>query len=437
MTKLTFSSAGKERIALIDSLRGFAIFGILCINLPFMALPGEIVSNPTLLNETGINYQLWHKIFWPFYGSQRAMFSLLFGASVLLFIQAKQKQTEMITVSDLYYRRQLWLIVFGLINVYILLWDGDIIFDYGCYGLVLFVFRNLSPSKLLAAAGICALLMIARENRDMFLEKRIISKGESIARIDTSSVKLSAEQQDVLKDMEEIKSASAKEQKLEDLNKAKRMMTGTYADAYQYRTDGYVDVFVHYTVFAIWDVLLFMFCGMAFLKMGWLTGNASSKVYLLLMIIGLSLGLTLNWWRLNLLQEVRFNHFEFVKRLPFEVYEIGRIFRSLGWFGLLMLLFKSGWFQWLFNLLKPVGQMAFTNYLYQYIIGAILFYGFGFGWYGRFQRYEVYLIALAIMLFQIVLSHVWLRYFAMGPLEWIWRQLTYWKTLPIRKTKTS
>jgi uncharacterized protein len=430
MTQPTAPS--KQRIALVDSLRGFAIFGILFINLPFMALPGEIVHNPTLLNETGINYQLWHKIFWPFYGSQRAMFSLLFGASVLLFIQSKSKDTDMLRVSDLFYRRQIWLIVFGLINVYILLWDGDIIFDYGCYGLLLFVFRNLSPKKLLIAAAVCALIMIARENWKFFQDKNTIIRGEQISLMDTSKTKLNPFQQNDLEAMQELKKSSTRESKLRDAEHAKRMLTASYADAYKYKTDGYVEAFMHYTVYAIWDVLLFMFAGMAFLKLGWLSGNASSKIYWWMMLVGLPVGLTINYFRLELLQSVEFSYYDYIKQLPFDVYEIGRIFRSIGWFGLLMLLYKSGVFNWLFWLLQPVGQMAFTNYLSHSLIGALLFYGFGFGMFGSFERYEVYLIILAIMIFQIIFSHIWLRYFSMGPLEWIWRQLTYWKKLPIR-----
>ena len=211
------------------------------------------------------------------------------------------------------------------------------------------------------------------------------------------------------------------------------MMTGTYADAFNYKIDYYISSFMHYTVFAIWDVLLFMFCGMAFLKMGWITGNAPLRVYWLFMIIGLSVGLSINWYRLHVLQGVEFNHYEFLKKMPFEIYEIGRIFRSIGWFGFLMLLYKSGLFNWLFRLLQPLGQMAFTNYLLQSIIGAVIFYGFGFGLFGSLLRHEVYLIGLIIVCFQICLSHFWLTYFTMGPLEWIWRQLTYWKRLPIVK----
>jgi uncharacterized protein len=92
-----------------------------------------------------------------------------------------------------------------------------------------------------------------------------------------------------------------------------------------------------------------------------------------------------------------------------------------------MLLYKSGLFKWLFALLRPVGQMAFTNYLLQSLICAFIFYGFGFGLFGQLQRYEVYLVVAAIWGFQIMISHLWLRYFLFGPFEWLWRSLTYWR----------
>ncbi|WP_407521925.1 DUF418 domain-containing protein [Lacibacter sp. MH-610] len=428
------SSFSKERIRIIDSLRGFAIFGILFINLPYMAL-SDVVSDPSLLNETGINRQLWLTSYWIFYGTQRAMFSLLFGASVLLFINNKQNSEEGISVADLFLRRQMWLIVFGLINVYILLWDGDIIFDYGCYGLILYVFRNLPPKKLFIASAICALFMIARENRDFFIDKSIINRGELIAKIDTTVTKLTIKQKEQLAAMEELKSSSTRESCVKDVEKANRMMTGSFEDVFKYRTDTYISGFVHYTVFAIWDVLLFMFAGMAFLKLDILTCKASVKLYAAMAVIGLSIGLGINWYRLDILQKADFNYYDFIKQMPFNVYETGRIFRSLGLFGLLMLLYKSNLFHWLFNMMKPVGQMAFTNYLSQSLIGAIIFYGFGFAWYGKLQRYEVFLAGIVLMIFQIIFSHIWLRYYTMGPLEWIWRQLTYWKRLSIRKNK--
>jgi len=82
----------------------------------------------------------------------------------------------------------------------------------------------------------------------------------------------------------------------------------------------------------------------------------------------------------------------------------------------------------------PVGQMAFTNYLLQSIITSIIFYGMG--WFAALQRYQLYYVVGGIWLFQIVFSNIWLRYFSIGPLEWVWRSLTYWKKQPIKKQIT-
>lgn len=434
MKQYTLSTNADYRIDLLDALRGIAVFGILVINLPFMALPGQWVDNPSLRNESGIDFQLWHIVFWMFYGSQRAMFSLLFGASVLLFIKNKQRSLEIIEVSDLYYRRQLWLVFFGLINVYVLLWNGDIIFDYGCYGMVLFVFRDQSSKRLLMFAGICALLMIARDNRVLFKEKALVQKGEAVGRIDTLHTKLTIEQAEDLKAYQEMVASASRESQMEEVAKDIRKMKGSFGTVYQHRTDNYVSGFVHYTVYGIWDVLLFMFAGMALLKMGWLTGNAPSRVYWIMALVGLGVGLTLNGYRLNVMQQAGFNSVSFIRDTPIAMYEIGRIFRSLGWLGLLMLMYKSGIFNWLFWLMKPVGQMAFTNYLSQSLLGAVIFYGYGFGLYGSMQRHEVFLVIMAIVMFQTIASHLWLRYFTMGPLEWVWRQLTYWERIPIRRS---
>jgi uncharacterized protein len=96
-----------------------------------------------------------------------------------------------------------------------------------------------------------------------------------------------------------------------------------------------------------------------------------------------------------------------------------------------MLWQKSPW-RSLLNVLAPVGRMALTNYLLQSIICVTLFYGYGFGWFGGVGAVRATLIALAIFAFQTGTSALWLRYFTYGPMEWIWRQLTYKRRLPLR-----
>ena len=99
-----------------------------------------------------------------------------------------------------------------------------------------------------------------------------------------------------------------------------------------------------------------------------------------------------------------------------------------------MLLYKSGLFKWLFALLRPVGQMAFTNYLMQSLLCGLFFYGIGFGMYGKLERHEVYYVVGAVWLVQIIYSNIWLHYFRFGPMEWAWRSLTYWKKQPMKKS---
>ena len=86
--------------------------------------------------------------------------------------------------------------------------------------------------------------------------------------------------------------------------------------------------------------------------------------------------------------------------------------------------------------MRPVGQMAFTNYLMQSLLCGLFFYGIGFGMFGKLQRYEIYYVVAAVWALQIIWSHIWLSYFRFGPLEWAWRSLTYWEKQPMKKSNT-
>jgi len=182
---------------------------------------------------------------------------------------------------------------------------------------------------------------------------------------------------------------------------------------------------------------LFMFLGMAFFKTGVLTGNASYKLYWLMFIGGLGLGLVLSYFNQKAVIDTHFNQYEYTKNVSFNYYQLQRMLRSLGLFGLIMLMYKSGFFNWFFALFRPVGQMAFTNYLMQSLIGGLFFYGIGLNYFGKLERYELYIFVAAVWILEIIWSHIWLRYFRFGPLEWCWRSLTYWKKQPIKKNSSA
>ena len=300
--------------------------------------------------------------------------------------------------------------------------------------MIMFAFRNLSPRHLLIAAGFCMLLMVARENRDLYHDKKIIRTGETIAAIDSTVSPLTPLQKDKLGAMMELKESSRYEKRLEGEAKKVRHMTGAYEDLYDARTNNYINDLVPYLFYGLWDVLEFMFLGMAFFKLGILTGKARTSVYWWMFIIGMGVGLLLSWLRVETYLQYQFNPFDYKKNVVIDYHNLDRTFRALGIFAFIMLLYKSGMVKWFFGLMRPVGQMAFTNYLVQSLLCGLIFYGVGFGLYAQLQRYETYLVMAAIWLLQIIYSHVWLHYFRFGPFEWLWRSLTYWKKQPFKKT---
>ena len=338
--------------------------------------------------------------------------------------------------AELFFRRQLWLRVVGLFNAFVLLWFWDILYHYAICGMILFAFRRLKPKHLLIAAGICLLFATARENRDLYKDKAVVVKGEKIAAIDTTKVKLTDKQKDDLAEMQSIKERSKPESKKKRIQKQIDETTGNYAELYELHSNhsarGETKAMYY---FLIWDVLLFMFLGMACFKQGILQGEAKTKIYAWMAVIGLVVGLPLSYLFLKQDMQYQFNNFLIIKNKNFEFYEIQRLIHSIGIFGLIMLLYKSGWFKWLFALMRPVGQMAFSNYLLQSLICGIIFYGIGFGMFAKLQRYELYYVVAAVWIFEIILSHVWMRYFLYGPFEWAWRSLTYWKLQPFKRSQ--
>ena len=426
-----------ERIILLDSLRGIAVLGILLMNIPGFGLPHSAIFDYSINKQSDLNYFLWY-VFGPgvFEGSLRAIFSMLFGAGTIIFITRLEKRMTGLLPVEYFFRRQLWLLLFGLFNAYILLWFWDILFCYAICGLFLFPFRRLKPKYLLLAAGIALLLMTGRENLDLYQKKAIIAKGERIAAIDTTKTKLNILQKEALEAMKELRERSTPEAKQKLMEKEITVARGGYSDFYHARSEMAAEgetAGIYY--FLIWDVLLFMFLGMAFFKLGILQGQATTKLYAWMAVLGLGIGLPLSY--LFVINDVNhnFNWYEITKTKKFEFYELQRFVHSIGIFGLVMLLYKSGWFKWLFALMRPVGQMAFTNYLMQSFLCGLFFYGMGFGFFGKLEIYQLYYVVAVIWILEITWSHLWLRYYRFGPLEWLWRSLTYWKRQPLKKEK--
>jgi uncharacterized protein len=429
----------QERIIFLDSLRGIAILGILLMNIPGFGLPYAAIGDFSMQPQGNINYFFWY-VFGPgvFEGSMRGLFSMLFGAGMFIFISRLEKRTTGMMAAELFMRRQLWLLVFGLFHAYILFWFWDVLFHYAVCGIVLFAFRRLQPKYLFIAAAFCLIAMTVVENKNLYREKAVIRKGELIAKMDTTTTRLTDKQKEQLGEMTEIKESSTPEAKKKKIAKQIAAVTGSYSELYKERSkaaERSETLGVYY--WAIWDVSLFMLLGLAFFKLGILQGEAKTKIYAWMAIIGLGVGLPLSYLFVNYDVSHNFNWFEISKTKAFDFYEIQRFVHSIGIFGLIMLMYKSGWFKWFFALLRPVGQMAFTNYLTQSIMCGFFFLGIGLGYFGKLEYHQLFYVVGTVWIIQIIWSHIWLRYFRFGPLEWLWRSLTYWKKQPFKKNSSS
>jgi uncharacterized protein len=164
---------------------------------------------------------------------------------------------------------------------------------------------------------------------------------------------------------------------------------------------------------------------MGLFKLGVLSAARHKSVYVLMAVLGYGLGVPLEIW--IAWRDVS-GHFD-----PVTVYaglassDLTRLLIALAHIGLLMLIVKAGLFQSVTSRLAAVGQVALSNYILHSLVCTTLFYGYGFALFGRLQRFQLYYVVLSIWIVQLCGSAIWLRYFRFGPLEWIWRSLTWWE----------
>ena len=425
----------KERILFLDSTRGIALMGILLMNSMAQSQAHFYYVKMNLSQPlTGPNFYAWLAECFLFEGTMRGLFSILFGAGTVLLLTRLAKEKPGLEPADIFYRRMLWLLVFGLINAFIFLWPGDILYPYALCGLLLFPFRNWSPRRLLWAVFFLLVLSTYRENSDLYSTKNIIQKGQAIAAMDTTKVKLTDEQKEDLGKYTVFKEKNdtagiAKAAKQE----VKKTKDKSYLSIFRYYKD--INMMIQSVFFynSWWDILMFFFLGMALYKSGYLLGRKSNYLYVAVALAGISVGLLLNYFYLRTEYRLKFDNYKFVQQWKFACYDIRRICQTLGYLSLLILLYKITPVRKLLDIFAPVGQMAFTNYLSQSIITSVIFYGFGL--FATLQRYEVYYVVAGIWLFQLVFSHIWLKYFRFGPFEWVWRSLTYLHRPPMLKKK--
>jgi uncharacterized protein len=405
MEQSTFISpiSPSGRILSIDLLRGFAVLGILIMNIQTFAMIHAAYMNPDAWGDlTGINKWAW--IISHVVASEKFMtlFSILFGAGVLLFstrATAKGRRS-----GPLHYRRMFWLLIFGMLHAY-LIWYGDILVAYSLCGMLVFLFRKMKPKKLIVWAGVFfivpVLLSLFSGATMGFWPQESIDAG-------MESWKPSAE-----KIAEEIAA-----------------MQGGWLEQMEIRvpTALFMQTFVFFW-FVIWRCMAMMLLGMALFKTGVLLAEKSGAFYLRMAIVGIVVGFALSGWGVYANFEAGWS-MAYSQFFGSQFNYFGSVFTAFGYMGIVMLLAKSVKCGGIKRVLSAVGKMAFTNYILMSLMGMFIFYGNGLGLFSQVERAPQLLYVVAIWIVLLILSPIWLKYFRFGPLEWFWRVLTYWKYKP-------
>jgi len=426
--------AAAQRLKLLDALRGVALLGILLMNIPEFSM-AQYFSESFRNDPKSLNFWVNAFVTVVFEGKMRALFGMLFGAGVLLFVLNKEKSGR--STTWLFYRRMLWLMLFGVIHAHLLLWIGDILYLYGVCGMLVYLCRKINPVYL--AMGVPLVAVVDFTTGTLFYQ---YIRGQRIAYVDASAASqrgtpLTEAQKKALEDWRALELTFIPNR--EDAKENTRKMKSNYATVASYIRPLSLKLETIFLPIEIWDSLALMLLGLALYRWGFLSGEWSTRAYWRVMAIGYGLGLPLVIFSFYHHYLHFPNHEASLARMeqvPIEwvnlIYPFQRILLVMAHAAALILLYQANMFQRLFRCLEAVGQMAFTNYIMQTVFCTLIFFGYGLNYYAELDFYQVYLVALAIWVVQLILSPLWLRYFLFGPLEWVWRSLTYWKWQPFR-----
>jgi uncharacterized protein len=433
----------QNRIYHLDVLRGLAVLGILMMNLPEFAMHPLQMSNANWYEAPGsLNYRVWEVIYIFFEGKMRGILSVTFGVSILLFTRKDHAQSSL-PMADAYFRRMFWLLFFSAFFSFILLSSTTILYEYAYCGILLFVFRNANYKWLLSLSLVFLLLHSIKGGAN-FMHSRPIAvnyyaavekkeRGEKLDSADIKAVKAWTEWQgDVKKQVGEIPGMV-----VQDLH--------TYHSGYPVIFEKEAGELAEgYTTFGIADIMETIgtvLLGMALFKTRFLRAEMKAKSYLVIALILLAAGTVIGYIRFKtqLIANSDFTGRSLVTRhfSTAHIEQFHRLSFVFGYISFFIYFCKTNFFKKLLYPLECVGKMAISNYVFQNFSCTLIFYGYGLDLYNSLERWQLVLVMAFIWTVQITFSIIWLRYFTLGPLEWCWRSLIYWKRQPLRLGKAS
>jgi uncharacterized protein len=395
-----------QRTALLDALRGFALFGVVWSNYVFFAAwiwlsPAEKAVLPGAVLDV---------VLVPFHdilidGKFYSIFSLLFGIGFGFFLDKGTAGRVR------FIRRMVLLLLIGWLHLRYL-WAGDILTLYAALGLMLPLFRRVGDRALLVIATVLILSPIA-------VDPAVILSGGSFDPVAPIDRALAADEarngplSDALRGLPAISW-----QGLEKLTE-RTVLLRAWIVVSSNRPQKVLGLFL----IGLWIARRKLYAD----------PQRHRPLLKRVFFGGLLLGLpfcTLNWYSTHNLPGMP----DVAGLVATISYALGVVPLALAYASGFALLWTDPRWQGRLQVLAPMGRMALTNYLMQTIIAIALFYGVGLGW-GLKSLVAIEAIAVAVFITQVLWSHWWLRRFQFGPMEWLWRSFTYGKVMPWRKER--
>ena len=389
------ANKGTARIKSLDTLRGAGVLGMLAIHIQLFAFPSLARWNPTAYGDlTGVNWWVWLATLVLADGKFITIFAMLLGVSIVML--ASETGVRGASAWRAHLRRMLVLLVLGLLHAY-LLWYGDMLVPLALSGTVVFFARRLSAGKLLVLGA------------SVFVAGSVLSFVLTSATAQSDPAALAAWRAQWTPRPETIALEIAQ-------------YRGGWAEQMAHRVPAALETETAYFVTHLfWQIAGLMMIGMGLFKAGVLSALRSQAFYVRMAALGFGIGALLNALGIWRSSTTRWDLLDFAL-ISQQLHYWGNLFVALGWTALVMLLCQRAW---PLRSLSAVGRMALTNYLLQSVICTTIFYGHGFGLFGRVDRIGQLAIVIGIWTFQLLASRAWLGYFTVGPAEWLTRWLVF------------
>lgn len=406
------------------------MLGILVINMQTFAYPDAALFNPTILGDfSGLNLLAWKIGYFFFMQKAYAIFAMLFGAgAVLMYQRAKAKGIKW---GKTYYLRIFWLLVFGMLHAYFL-WYGDILVAYALCGLLLFPMRRLKARTLLIVGAFIYLLGVPILIGAGALMQWLQNTAEQVETMKAEGREPSEMQREMAQGWEEMKTFY--DPSAEQLQRQIDIHRGGYWEIFEHRapltlvlqTQAFIGMI-------LWRTLGLMLLGMGLMKLRFFSAQLSLAFYSYFGAACYVVGLLLVGTGID---RMILHDFDIIAKNGADglFNYVGSVFVALGHVSVIMICCKLGLVRWFKERLAAVGRMAFSNYIFQTIVFTTIFYGYGFGLFAKVDRATLWAFILPMWALQLWLSPLWLRYFRYGPLEWLWRTLTYRQVQPFKQT---